>query len=285
MRLRLVEADETWDELNTAKKVAEFEKYFNSRTPPFNTVQGEKEFDRRNITDVNTYITNVFSENNIGGNLKNSLTKSIQEQGINPADNAFLSFLVSVSGNDALIEKLTEEKADLIRNQLKNGELDKDSETAKKWLTNANAYDGSKYKIQALLLLSDEDDVENYMDPGENNENVNSLIDKVLNLRNDNDIRQLLDNAQTRHGEPRHKYGKGSKSGNNTTSLERLIKLINALIKDEGEAKKYANKVFNPKETEASLLHKAAELIAKDKNIDLNGEEKPQEETPQEEKP
>lgn len=258
-----------WDTLNLQEKVRDFEKYFNGRTPPFNLVKGDKkrEFDRRSITDINTYITNVLP---MFEKLKNSLTSSIQEQGIKPSDNDFLSFLISVGDNKNIVNNLTEEKAEVIRQQLKNGELDTDSNVVEEWLTNDKAYEGTRYKIQALLLLSDEDGVKNYMDPGDNNENIIDLVKKLVVLTKDEEIRQLLDNAQTRHGESRYKYGKGSKSGNNTTDKEKLVKLATSLGLPEADARKKVDSIFDPKENEASLLHKIALMAAKEKGIDLN---------------
>lgn len=268
----------SWNSLKSTREKAEkFEEYFNERIPPFKVVDKEKgNFDRGNRDDINTYITNVFDKKNIGRNLGKLITKSIQEQGIKPADNDFISFLIEISDNNNIsASNITEEKAELIRQYLKNGVLDIDDT---KWLFDSKAYNGGKYKVQALILLSNEDEIKKYMDPKEATKE-GGVIDQVLGLTNDEEIKKLLVNSQTRQGEDRYVYGKGGKSGNDTTSIERLTKLINAMVNNEAKATKYAKQVFNPKENESSLLHKAALAMAKDSSVNLEGEETSQQTT------
>lgn len=259
----------SWDSLPIETKVNEFEKYYNSGLPPFNDVPKingvPKPFDRNNKQNVNAYINNVFGD----VKFKTALTLSIQEYGVNPKDNKFIPFaLFAITDNN-----IDNEKADLIRQYLQKGTIDINETN---WVKNKQAYKDGKYKVQALILLSDENEVKKYMDPElvKDKDGKEGLISKVLKLEKDEDIRAALNNAQTRHGEDKYVYGSGSgSSGAEITSKEKLIKLATSLGLPQESATKKVNDIFDPKESEASLLHKIALMTAKEKGIDLTATE------------
>lgn len=275
MRFRLVEAEETaipggsgslpdWSSITSTKeKARQFETYFNQHLPPFterDTHEGD--FDRANLKDINIYLDQVFPD--LGGKglpFKTAAVSSIQGYGVKPSANRFIPFMILA--NDKKL-KLDDQKADLIRKYLQSGQLN----IQKAWLANEKAYKGSAYKIQALLLLSDKNAVKQYMDP----KAANDLIEAVLALNTDKEIERALNNAQTRHGEERYNRGRSGsgRGGKSTSNKSRLVRMLAALGVAESKATELVNRVFNPKESESSLVHKIMLLAAEEKGVDLD---------------
>ncbi len=273
---------QNWDDLNTAQRIERFNTYFKTNSPMKGGVkpgnESSRDFNRNNTNDINTYIDNVFPATK----LKSGLTLSIKEYGIDPKDNSFIEYvkgLYAANNPNAPQLDVSSEKADLIRRNLKDNKVD--PEAAKEWLFKEEAYNtGSRYKVQALLLLSDKRTVDDYMDW----KDAKALIPKILELKNDQEIADTLDNAQTRHGDNVRYSNNDEPVGNTQEAADKTKQRLLAMFKgthgkSDAEINKAINKIFNPRKSETILIDALAKELAKSSGVDLDNLQPTKEQT------
>lgn len=117
---------------------------------------------------------------------------SINEDGFDTDTNPFLDFVRSQSNT----VNLNSQQAALIRNLLKSGALDLSKTAQTQWLYDKNAYNGSDYKIKALAFITGPK-AEAYG----NTEQVPSVVTMILKAKDDDKIKSILGNWQTKNGE------------------------------------------------------------------------------------
>ena len=221
--------------------------------------------------DVQHYITYVFGS---GLKFEGTLADSIKVYGFSRDTNKFLDFVVRLfeaAEGKKIMGALTNELASLIQADLQDRVLSPTTDPGSKWLFDSKAY-SSKYKLQSLLTLSDEDDIEDYMDW----ESAKNLIPTIVGLGNDKAIADALDNAQTRHGEGRYKYSTEPVGGSEEAVTKMKNKLFNFFkdYKGQSEAvvKKAIDKVFDAKKNEGALIQAVINELCKVAGVDPSAE-------------
>jgi len=152
------------------------------------------------------------------------LVGEVDSRGFDTADNPILAFAINNKGGNPI----TREQAALLQNLALQNILDKQLiENTSSWLYNPRAYDGSDYKIKALVFLTNKNQYSRY------GENPESIIQEIIQTSDDGRIKELLDNWQTREGEGvRRDYYRDTET-KNTSSEDDLLTTREALRKKD----------------------------------------------------
>lgn len=149
------------------------------------------------------------------GQLKNYfdyLVGEVDSRGFDTADNPILAFAINNKGGNPI----TREQAALLQNLAIQNVLDKQLiENTSSWLYNPRAYDGSGYKIKALVFLTNKNQYSRY------GENPEGIIQEIMQTSDDERIKELLDNWQTRDGERSRRSSEDTRAYDNVNGLTR----------------------------------------------------------------
>ena len=188
-----------------------------------------------------------------------TLIDSMETYGTDTAQNKFLQYIVTKSG---VPFNMKQSQPYLIYKLLDNAESNVVTGAAaqKSWLYNPNSYNGSDFKIKALAFLSSKD-AERYGDLKAR------PTQKILNTTDDELIKTLLSNWQTKDGEQeakRHRYSNSKSSSRSPFSkdskevaedkaqkLELIKNIYSSNVNDIASA---INKVYTPGITDTDLI-------------------------------
>lgn len=159
--------------------------------------------------------------------LKNYLTylvKEVDARGFDTIDNPLLIFATNNKGGNPI----TEEQASLIQQLALKNILNKQLlENTASWLYNPRAYEGSPYKIKALVFLTNKNQYSKYGD------NPEGLIQEIIQTNDDERIKELLDNWQTREEERSRTNTRKAKDSDDIRDAGSLLTTKEALRKKD----------------------------------------------------
>lgn len=157
-------------------------------------------------------------------NYLNYLVKEVDRRGFDTIDNPLLIFAINNKGGNPI----TEEQASLIQQLALQNVLDKQLlENNASWLYNPRAYKGSPYKIKALVFLTNKSQYSKYGD------NPEGLVQEIIQTDNDERIKELLDNWQTREGERSRTNTRRYKDEDDVKNADNLLTTKEALRKKD----------------------------------------------------
>lgn len=211
-------------------------------------------------TDYLRYIARKNFKNDPDYNVyEETLIDSMERYGTDTAQNKFLQYIVTKSG---VPFNMKQNQPYLIYKLLDNAESNVVTGAAaqKSWLYNPNSYNGSDFKIKALAFLSSKDA-----------EKYGNLKDrptqKILNTTDDELIKTMLSNWQTKDGEQEKRHSRSSSSKSSSTSLfnkdskkvaedkaQKLELIKNIYSSNTKDVIAAINKVYIPGITDSDLI-------------------------------
>lgn len=136
-----------------------------------------------------------FPNQTLVQSIKQKLITSIGMYGLDVEDNPFLRFALDSDNKD--LGKINSKFIDIIFDRLADGDISFDDPGAngsniEKWIFNSKAYNGSEYKLNALIILSMPDQLKRFVDKDKRDPEKRPF-GQVLDATSDKEIKKILD--------------------------------------------------------------------------------------------
>lgn len=202
-------------------------------------VENANALDRTNRKAIEDFTknSNIFNQETIS-QIRPLLVDTIQQFGLDTARNKFLYFAASPELYRADFA-VPYEPARMIQKELQardQQDIDSDWNETSLWMFNSQAYQGDKFKIKALLLLSDSDDAERFGDL------ETRPFDAVIKASSRKEVEDILQNWATKDGSESYSKSYRAKKNSNRfdkdvpESKEKWIKLLQTFIANINKA-------------------------------------------------
>lgn len=221
----------------------------------------------------------VFPNQDSIESFKEVIVDSIKKYGLDTANNKFLNFVVSPNMEKLGKDDLSKTYAQVVQKAFQENNIKlAPGSFASQWLWDKRAYDGHVSKLNALIILSDPEEADKYADP----KTRKDLLPKLLAVRTQKDITDVLDNWQTRDGtdsrgvgfsgKGRSGAGKGEKVESEEVTKKKLYNIVKGLNNtyDNSMVNKVIDKIYQKGKTVSQLLPDLISEIVNALHIDVN---------------
>lgn len=224
--------------------------------------------------------TSIFPNSNGELNsFKEVIVDSIKNYGLDTANNKFLNFVVSPNIEKLGKGDLSKAYAQVVQKAFQENSIKlAPGSFASQWLWDKRAYDGHVSKLNALIILSDPEEADKYADP----KTRKDLLPKLLAVRTQKDIADVLDNWQTRDGTDSRNVGfrggkhsgagKGEKVESEEVTKKKLYNIVKGLNNtyDDSMVNKAIDKIYQKSRTISQLLPSLIGEIVNVLRVDVN---------------